>query len=206
MTHAQAATDAIRNDSEADKNEQFPVNTRVTKFFFDTNTTVGDLVRIVVMSGNATSNCAANHEYHYGNTSVSVDKITGFTLRSGPLETSQTAIDEFAGSMPLHLATAQAPSWSRGVYTPTGAHSRLFKAVDPDDSTKMIAVLIEQNAQGELAKISWYKTQDARAIFATAPASLAFEVVKNGAGVPSLDPNDISGWTWYHTTSVALDG
>lgn len=206
MNHARTATDAIRNDSEADKNEQFPANTRVTKFYFDSNTTVGDLVRIVVMSGNATSNCSANHEYHYGNAGVSIDKVAGFTLRSGLLEATQSAIDEFAGSLPLNLATAQAPSWSRGVYTPTGAHNRLFQAVDPDDSTKMIAVLIEQDARGQLAKISWYKTQDARAIFATAPASLAFEVVKNGAGEPSLDPNDISGWTWYHTTSVALGG
>lgn len=206
MNHARTATDAIRNDSEADKNEQFPVNTLVTKYYFETNPTIGDLVRIVVMSGNATSNCVANHEYHYGNTSVSIDKITGFTLRSGHIEATQSAIDEFAGTMPLHLATAQAPSWSRGVYTPTGAHSRLFKAVDPDDSTKMIAVLIEQDSRGKLAKISWYKTQDASAIFATAPTSLAFEVVKNGEGVPSLDPNDISGWTWYHTTSIALDG
>jgi hypothetical protein len=204
MNNVRTATDAIRNDSEADKNEQFPGNTRVTRFHFDTNTPLGDLVRIVVMSGNATSNCVANHEYHYGNTSVAIDKIPGFTLRSGLLETSQTAIDEFAGSMPLHLETPQAPSWSRTVYTPTGAHNRLFKAVDPDDSTKMIAVLIEQDDRARLAKISWYKTQDARSIFATTPAALAFEVVKNAEGVPSLDPNDIAGWTWYHTTSVAV--
>lgn len=204
MNNVRTATDAIRNDSEADKNEQFPVNTRVTKFYFDTNTPVGHLVRIVAMSGNATLSCVANHEYHYGNTSVSIDKIAGFTLRSGLLETTQTAIDEFAGSMPLHLETAQAPSWSRAVYTPTGAHNRLFKAVDPDDSNKMIAVLIEQDERGQLAQITWYKTQDARAIFATMPTALAFEVVKNGAGVPSLDPNDISGWTWYHTTSLAI--
>lgn len=204
MNHVRTATDAIRNDSEADKNEQFPGNTRVTKFFFETNTSVGDLVRIVVMSGNSTTNCAANHEYHYGNIGVALDKITGFTLRSGALETSQTAIDEFAGTMPLQLRTAQAPSWSRGVHTPTGAQNRLFKAIDPDDSTKMIAVLIEQDTTGRLAKISWYKTQDARSIFATTPAALVFDVVKNSAGVPSLDPNDIAGWTWYHTTSIAL--
>ncbi|MEP7121813.1 MAG: hypothetical protein ABJE95_12915 [Byssovorax sp.] len=204
MSNAHTATDANQSHPALDKNEQFPGNTHVTKAYFDSNSSVGDLVRIVIMSANETTNCVANHEYHYGNTDADITSITSFTLRTGTLDTSQTAIDAFAGSLPLHLQTAQAPSWSRGAYTPTGAHNRLFKAVDPDDSTRMIAVLIEQSAHNVLTRITWYKTQDAGAIFATAPTALAFEVVKNESGVPSLDPNDIAGWTWYHTTSIAL--
>ena len=68
----------------------------------------------------------------------------------------------------------------------------------------MIGVLIEQSTAGALTKISWYKTQEASAIFATTPTALEFEVVKNSAGEPSLDPNDIAGWTWYYTASIAL--
>ncbi len=204
MHDVQTANDAIRNDSECEGHEQFPGNTLVTKVYFDSNSSAGDLVRIVAMSDHTTTNCVAFHEYHHGNTGVSIDKVGSFTLRSGTLASTQTAIDGFVGSMAMHLKTSQAPGWSRGVRTPTGAHNRLFKAVDPDDSTKMIGVLIEQSTAGALTKISWYKTQEASAIFATTPTALEFEVVKNSAGEPSLDPNDIAGWTWYYTASIAL--
>jgi hypothetical protein len=204
MNDNRTASDATKGDTERGGNEQFPVNIYVGKLAFDSNSSYGDLVRIVVMSGNETATCAPDHEYHFGNTSVSIDKITSFTLRSGTLPATQTAIDGFAGAMPMHLETAQAPDWSSGAYTPAGAHNRLFKAVDPDDSTKMIAVMIEQNTAGQLAKITWYKTQAARAIFRATPTELPFEMVKTDTGAPSLDPNDIAGWTWYHTTSLAL--
>jgi hypothetical protein len=206
MNDIRTADDVTKSDTKRGGDEQFPVDTYVGKLAFDSNSSFGDLVRIVIMSGNETATCVPNHEYHYGNTSVSIDKITSFTLRSGTLATTQTAIDAFAGSMPMHLQTAQAPSWSRGVYTPSGAHNRLFKAVDPDDSTRMIAVMIEQDARGQLSKITWYKTHEARAIFATTPTDLGFEMVKTDTGAASLDPNDIAGWTWYHTTSIALGG
>jgi hypothetical protein len=204
MTTAQPTGDEKQVLNARERNEQLPSNTYVTKVYFDSNSSAGDLVRIVVMSDHAVSSYVANREYHHGNTSVSIDRIESFTLRSGSLETTQASIGAFTGSMPMHLETAQAASWSRAAYTPTGAHNRLFKAVDPDDSTKMIGVLIEQDAMGRLAKITWYKTQEARAIFANTPTALAFEMVKDEAGAPSLDPNSIAGWTWYHTTSIAL--
>lgn len=204
MHNVRTANDADQNDDERGSNEQLPGNTYVTKVYFDSNTSVGDIVRIVAMSDHTTTNCTAFHEYHHGNTSVAIDRIASFTLRSGTLASTQTAIDGFVGSMPLHIQTVQAPNWSRGIRTPSGAHNRLFKAVDPDDSTKMIAVLIEQNTAGQLTKISWYKTRDASAIFATTPTALGFEMVKDGTGAASLDPNDIAGWTWYYTASIAL--
>ena len=204
MHNDRPVNDATQCHAEREGHEQLPGNTYVTKVYFDSNASSGDIVRIVAMSDHTTTNCTAYHEYHHGNTSVEIDKVTAFTMRSGTLASTQTAINGFVGAMPLHLETAQAPSWSRGVRTPTGAHNRLFKAVDPDDSTKMIGVLIEQNTAGQLTKISWYKTQEASAIFATTPTALEFEVVKDGSGNPSLDPSDIAGWTWYYTSSIAL--
>lgn len=204
MSNVRPASDEIRNDNDREGHEQFPVNTLVTKVYFDSNVSGGDLVRIVVMSGNSTSACAANHEYHYGNTGISIDDVTSFTMRTGTLASTQQAIDGFVDAMTLHVETAQAPSWSSGVYTPTAAHKRLFKAVDPDDSTKMIGALIEQDAQGRLHKLTWYKTQEARALFATTPTALPFAIVRDEAGAPSLDPSDIAGWTWYYTTTIAL--
>lgn len=196
--------DESRNSNERECGEQFPVNTHVLmKVHFDTNIPAGDLVRIVVMNDQETSQCSPYHEYHYGNTGISIESITAFTMRCSPLEVTQQAVDSFAGSMSLHLDIAQTASWLRGVYVPLGARKRLYKAADPDDQTKMIGVLIEQDAQGRLAKLTWYKTQEARALFASTPTTLEFEIVRDDAGAPSLDPNDIAGWTWYYTTSMA---
>jgi hypothetical protein len=204
MNNAQAASAETRNDEVCEQNEQFPVNTYVTKVYFDSNSSAGDILRIVAMSNHTTTNCTAYHEYHHGNTSIAIDSLDSFTLRSGTLASSQGAINSFVSSMPLHIETAQAPSWTGGVRTPTGAHNRLFKAADPDDNTKMIGVLIEQNTAGELTRLTWYKTQEASAIFATTPTSLEFHMVRDYLGAASVDPNDIAGWTWYYTTTIAV--
>jgi hypothetical protein len=204
MHKLHADADGSRKDNERERGEQFPVNTHVgLKVHFDTNVIDGDLIRIVVMNDQETSRCSPYHEYHYSNTSVSVESITAFTMRCSPLEVTQQSVDSFAGSMALHLETAQAASWQRGVYVPQGVRKRLYKAVDPDDRTKMIGVLIEQDAEGKLEKLTWYKTQDAKALFVSTPPALEFEIVNDDAGAPSLDPNDIAGWTWYYTTSIA---
>ena len=196
--------DSQRDDAREGGGEQFPVDTaHVTRISFDTHVTNGDLVRIVVMNGMATTQCSPYREYHYGNAGISLEDVAAFTMRSGTLAVTQTAVDGFVNSMPLHLDVAQSPSWSRGVHSPSGARNRLYKAADPDDRTKMIGVLLEQDTQGALTQITWYKTQDARALFQSTPDALDFELVKDERGQPSLDPNDIAGWTWYYTTSIA---
>lgn len=190
-------------DDENDTNEQFPVDTHeVRKVRFDIIGKGIDFVRIVVMNDKSTPQHKAYHEYHYGNTGVSVEDVTSFTMLSGTMAGSQEVIDGFVGSMAMHLDIPQAASFCRGVYAPSGARKRLYKATDPDDSTKMIGVLIEQDAQGKVGQITWYKTRDANALFQATPSTLVFELVKDGNGAPSLDPNHIGGFTWYYSTSL----
>ena len=193
-----------RSDTARKGNEQFPVDTKfLTQVRFDTNLAHGDLLRIVVMSDITTSQHAPYHEYYYGNLGVLLENISSFTMRAGSLEGTQRAVDGFVGSMSQHLDISQNAVWNRGVYNPTGAHKRLYKAIDPDDRTKMIGVLLEQDERGALTKITWYKTQDAKDLFHSTPDTLEFELVKDEKGAPSLDPHDIAGWTWYYTTSMA---
>jgi hypothetical protein len=192
-----------QSDDENELNEQFPVDTheiRTVRFYIDKKGI--DLVRIVVMNNKETSQHKAYHEYLYGDKDLSVEDVTSFTMLSGTMAGTQEVIESFVGSMFMHLDILQAASFGRGIYKPFGARKRLYKATDPDDSTKMIGVLIEQDAQGKVGQITWYKTRDANALFQATPPALAFELVKDGNGAPSLDPNDIGGWTWYYSTSL----
>lgn len=201
-----SSPDAVstRPDTERARDEQFPVDAKVlTKVRFESPILNGDILRIVVMNDQDTTRCSAYHEYYYGNLGVSLEDITSFTMRAGRLESTQQAVDHFVGEMGMHLDISQNAIWDRGVYTPSGAVKRLYKATDPDDRTKMIGVLLEQDARGNLTRITWYKTQDAKDVFHSTPDTLEFELVKNERGAPSLDPNDIAGWTWYYTTSLA---
>jgi hypothetical protein len=183
--------------------EQMPVDSDyISKYWFDAGT-VGDLVRIVAMNHQSTTSCSSYTEYHYSGTSLSVGSVSGLTLYGGALNSNtQTAIDDFVGTMSQRLSMAQSPSWCRGVYSPSGAQARLYKATDPDDSTKMIGVLIEQDTSNRLVQITWYKTTNTGPIFASAPGSLSFSLVTDTNGNPSTDPNDIGGWTWYYTSGM----
>ena len=202
--HNSTDHDAGRPTAERARDEQFPVDTKVlTKVRFENNVINGDILRIVIMNDQDTHQRSAYHEYYYGNLGVSLENIASFTMRSGKLEGTPQAVDGFVGEMGLHLDISQNAIWDRGVYSPSGAVKRLYKAIDPDDRTKMIGVLLEQDERGSLTKITWYKTQDAKDLFHSTPDTLEFELVKNERGAPSLDPNDIAGWTWYYTTSLA---
>jgi hypothetical protein len=196
--------DESHNNDERDGHEQFPVDTLVRKVWLDTHGPGGDLIRIVVMSNHATPRYSAYREYHYGHTDVSVEDITSFTLRSGTIAGTEQAIDDFVGSMPMPLDIPQVVSFCRGIHSPSGARKRLYKAIDPDDNTKMIGVLIEQDSQGMLAQVTWYKTSEASALFHSTPDSLDFDLVKDENGAPSLDPNDIGGWTWHYSTNLGI--
>ena len=201
--HQDASSETVTRDwNDSDGDEQFPVDTDVIrKIRFDTNGSLGDLLRIVVMNKQSTSENRANQEYHHGNSAVSIQSVSTFTMRSGTLETSQQAIDSFVGSLPLNITLGQAPIWVRGVYTASGVQKRLYKATDPDDSTKMIGVLLEQDTAGHLTQITWYKTSDAGPLFWATPSTVEFSLVTDENGAASLDPSHIGGWTWYYTTS-----
>lgn len=200
MHEAPSKVDEEQDD--VDGQEQFPVDTRVlTKVQLDTNGPGGDLLRIVVTNDQETSELRAHEEYNYGNTGASIEDVTSFTMRCASLEGAQQAVDAFVGSFSLHLETAQTATWFCGIYSPSAARKRLYKAVDPDDSTRMIGVLIEQDAQGKLVQLTWYKTTDTGTLFRAAPGVLDFDLVKDENNTPSLDPNNIGGWTWYYATS-----
>jgi len=190
------------NDRRGGK-EQFPVDIKVTKGIrFETD--LGDLMRIVVMSDCTTQLCLPYREYHYGNATISVEQVRALLMRSTKLEASGQAIEEFSNGMSVPLNIPQVVGFRRGIHKPMSASSRLFKAVDPDDSTKMIGLLIEQDAQGNLAQVTWYKTWEADAAFRSTPEQLAFEIVQDDQGAPSIDPNDIGGWAWHFSTNVGI--
>jgi hypothetical protein len=182
--------------------EQFPVDTKgITKVRFEIHETGGDLARGVVTNDQETSQCAARREYYFGDAGASIEGVVSFTLRSGVMPGTQEAIDGFVGAMTRELDVAQPCGWCRGVYTASAARSRLYKAVDPDDSTRMIGLLIEQDLEGKLVQLTWYKTTGVGPVFSSAPEALDFDLVTDEGSAPSLDPNHIGGWTWYHSVA-----
>jgi hypothetical protein len=183
--------------------EQFPVDPEITLVSFDTPLSGGDLLRMVVMSDHATAHYSAMHEHHHGNPAVSIDDLTSFTLRANPLTSGQESdIVTFVGSLSLSFSVPQVASWTRGTYTPTAARKRLYKATDLDDTTRLIGVLLEQDTNGRLRQVVWYKTQQGPMIFQSTPGALSFDLVLDRHGAPSTDPSDIGGWTWYYCPSV----
>ncbi|MDI1436520.1 hypothetical protein [Polyangium sorediatum] len=194
-----------RGDGETKIQEQFPVDVRIVRgVHFETSDGRGDLLRIVVMNDRATTQYASYREYHGGNASIFVDDVPSFTLRSSRIEEDPRAIDGVLGAMSAPLEIPQVVSFCLGIHTPSGARCRLYKAVDPDDSTRMMGVLIEQDARGRLERVTWYKTWSASAAFFTIPDALEFALVTNESGTPSLDPNDIGGWAWHYSTNVGI--
>mgnify|MGYP002149377981 CR=1 FL=1 len=139
----------------------------------------------------------------HGNNNVSIDDIEAFSFRAAPLGSEhQQDIDTFVGSFPQSFVSPQSATWTRGVYTPTAARKRLYKATDPDDSTRLIGMLLEQDTNGRLRQVAWYKAQESSVIFQSTPSSLDFELVRDHNGAPTTDPSYIGGWTWYYCTSV----
>lgn len=199
MANVSPETNADPKSDRSLCHEQFPVDARIWKIRFDSP--LGDFVRIVVMSGLSTPQNTAYKEYNYNDPVISIHDVSSFVMRGAPLEKTQD-IEGFVGTMSQQFAIPQSATWYRGIHSPAAARTRLYKATDPDDTTKMLGVLIEQDAQGRLAQLTWYKTRDASVLFQATPAALTFEMVKNEAGMPSTDPNDIGGWTWYFTTSL----
>lgn len=192
----------VRHNRQRTDREQFPVDVKVRGIRFTTD--LGDIMRIVVMSDQATTRYQPYREYHYGNTAVPVDRVDTILLRSVIIGTSDKDIDGFAQGMAAPLDISQVVRFSRGIYNPSASSCRLFKATDPDDATQMMGLLIEQDAQSNLVQATWYKTSEATAAFLRVPEQLEFQLVKNGQGMLSVDPTDIGGWTWHHSTNFGI--
>lgn len=183
--------------------EQFPVDVKIIRgVWFETE--LGDILRIVVMSDNVTARHSSYREYHYGTRAVSVDSVSHIVMRSRSIEHTAQAIETFAQGMSDAIDIPQVVSFVVGIQSPMGAKCRLYKATDPDDTTKMVGLLIEQDSQGNLQRVTWYKAWNATSAFRETPTNLAFELVRDESGAPSLDPNKIGGWTWYFSTTVGI--
>jgi hypothetical protein len=193
------------NDSsdKRKKPEQFPVDVKVL-LGVSLENEAATLLRIAVMGEFMTTKYSPFREYHAFNERVNINTIDRFTLHIDILDPAESAIDAFLAPMAAPADIPQVVSFERGVYTPTNSQKRLYQAVDPDDPSRMIGCLIEQNELGQSANVTWYKTTNTRAVFQTIPKSLVFTAVKKENGQDSLDPNDIGGWTWYHSTNQGI--
>lgn len=201
MCNVQGNDNPPHGGDEKKKREQFPVDVKIVKAIsFEVNDGRGDLVRLVIMNDRATQRYASYREYHSGQGCLPLDDVSSFTMRSRTIEDSQEAIDAFLGSASEPMEVPQIVSFCRGIHSPSGARCRLYKAIDPDDDTRMMGVFIEQDAQGNLERITWYKTWYASSAFHSTPERLEFTLVRSDNGAPSLDLNDIGGWTWHYST------
>ncbi|APR82707.1 Hypothetical protein A7982_08056 [Minicystis rosea] len=163
----------------------------------------------VILGNNALplgSSYDSRSEYWVGSHSTSVETMTSLTMTYTTMTSpSDTLIGDYLtseASFGAAIATPQFVStvdWSRLGYISRASKRRLFQAVDPDDPSHHIGLLIEQTNHNELSGIVWFKTSNTSQAFATTPSSLSFTYVTDALGNPSLDPNDIEpGITWYH--------
>jgi hypothetical protein len=148
---------------------------------------------------------AANTEYWYAK-STSVVGMTSVAMTVATSAFTASQVDRFFNGYTFAFTEAQVvtPSmWTSGQYTPpTGTTARLFKATDPDDTSKQIGLVIAQDASNNLKATAWYKTSQPSGGWvwqpANMPASLSWTLVTDGGGNATLDPSYIqSGQSWY---------
>lgn len=186
---------------------QIPVDSRFRKLVFAVAGT--DVIRTVVTSANNPTGplYGAGLEYWSGNDALAVTNLTSLTMTSSTAQLSEADISAFllpgkswgpVLGMTQQIGTA---GWTQGIYQPTATKRRLFEAIDPDDASRFIGMLIEQDASNTLQRITWYKTALTGTIFAQAPQSLSFSAVLNASGQASTSPTDIDPQaTWYYAS------
>ncbi|WP_437930071.1 hypothetical protein WMF37_12845 [Sorangium sp. So ce291] len=164
------------------------------------------LLRTVVTSANNPAGplYGAGAEYWSGNSGLAVTNYTALSMSSSRDVLTEAQISALLlpnSNWGPVLAVTQnigTGGWTQGSYQPTAARSRLFKAVDPDNSSRFIGLLIEQDVNNDLERITWYKEVVTGTIFAHTPSSLLFSVVLDSGGQPSTNPSDIDAQaTWY---------
>jgi hypothetical protein len=185
-----------------------PIKQQLTRISFVAN--AGDLLRLVVTNDSApVGSVYANWtEYWSGSRETFIDGVSSLVLKSSSAQqlTEQDIKDYLLPSSAwgATLAWKQVigtAGWTKGTYVPKAARKRLFAAVDPDDASRKIGLLIEQNSDGTLARMTWYKAALTGTIFAAVPSQLSFTQVLNVDKVPSTNPGDIDPTaTWYYAT------
>lgn len=197
MLHSQGRTPSKRIHAR-----QIPVDTqKVTEIWIDLASSV--FIKVVAMNDLTVGSFVSNKEYWYAAaTSLAAEEELTFSSQSGVYNSTQ--INQFIGELGQAFQWTQAigtQGWTQGTYQPSATYSRLYKAIDPDESEKQIGLLIEQNSSLALVKITWYKQENTGKIFDTTPTELGFTLVRDAQNDPSTDPADIAIGDWYYTSS-----
>jgi hypothetical protein len=158
-------------------------------------------LRCIVTNDRAVTGYDAETEYWYTSTDVSLNDVTQVTLRSASGLYDEEDLQDFVGGYDATFSARQdtgTGDWTEGTYTPTATKKRLYKAVDPDNSSHWLGLLIEQNSSNELTGITWYKqTNTSGTLFGTTPSSLSFSLVTHESN-PSTNPAHMASGTWFY--------
>ncbi|MFO0589000.1 MAG: hypothetical protein U0441_15730 [Polyangiaceae bacterium] len=155
------------------------------------------------------SNMEYYHTKHAGWSFGDLANITVAELDEGDADIDAW-VDRTAYDMSFRFARPN-PQWNRGTRTSTRT-SYLYSAVDPDDASKKIGILIEETAGGLIA-VAFYKQDQARAdgqLWGThsgIPIPWTLTRVQDGTGRPTVDPAWLDGrgsWSGCWTLMGAL--
>jgi hypothetical protein len=206
--HATVSSSGAAQPARESVELQVPVDAHVSVIEFVS--VDGSLIRLVATNDvDPAGSTYASHTEYWSMAPISVERNGPLAMEASQKELTAEEITDFllpsTGWGPV-VSVAQVigtSGWKKGTYVPTGAQKRLFKAVDPDDSNAYIGLLIEQDANDNLTRVTWYKTAVTGTIFATTPSSLTFDQVQDRHGAPSVDPRDIdASATWYYASGT----
>jgi len=157
---------------------------------------------------------SGGQEYWYSKSITDVSSLSEVTLdiqtnQYGSSSAAQEAIQNFISGFTQSFDVAQAISssgWSSSGYTiPSGSRTRLFKATDPDDSSKKLGMLIVQNSTPLLTDIVWYNTSQPSNGYlyqaSSGAPSQTWDGVNDSSNNPSTSTSDIDSsysGSWYH--------
>jgi hypothetical protein len=198
--HDQRQADGHDDGDEA-LDRQVPVSVNKSMFIWIDDNNRDTFLRVIVTGNRPVPGFDIDTEYWYTSTDVAITEVSSVTFRAQSSPYSEKDFLSHIGGFAQAISTRQtigAAGWTEGAHTPTGTQARLYKAVDPDDSTKWIGLLIEQDAKNALTGITWYKqTNISGNAFERTPASLTFSLV-TCEGSPSTSPSDVASGAWYY--------
>ena len=180
---------------------QVPIDVNKTTEIWIEDGNSDTFIRTIATNNVSVTGYDQDTEYWYTSTDISINDVSQVTLRSASGVYDEEDLEDFVGGYDAAFSTRQdigTNGWTEGTYTPTATKKRLYKAVDPDNSSNWIGLLIEQDSGNALVGITWYKrTNTSGTVFGTTPASLAFSLVTH-EGNPSTNPAHITSGTWYY--------
>ena len=180
--------------------QQVPIDAgKVTEVYLDAMSHI--FIKVVVMNDMNIGSYKSNTEYWYAATTVAVADAPQITMGSQSDRYDANQIQQFIGSLPLAFTWTQnigKTAWTQGTYMPVAPQAKLFKAPDPDDASRQIALLIEQDASNNLRGITWYKQVNTGLACNVMPGSLKLTQVTYRRGMPSVDPSNIAPGPWYY--------